>query len=57
MPIIIILGILAGAGAIAHAERDRGYHYTNNDMDNMLKDMTGKSKKECQKILKRYGRR
>ena len=57
MPIIIILGILAGAGAIAYAERDRGCHYTNNDMDNMLKDMTGKSKKECRKILKRYGRR
>lgn len=55
MPIIIILGILAGAGAIAYAERDRGYHY--NDMDNMLKDMTGKSKNECRKILKRYGRR
>ena len=31
--------------------------YTHNVMERMLIEMTGKSKRECHKILKRYGRK
>ena len=57
MPIIIICCLLVYAGIRSGLESDRGYHYTNNDMDNMLREMTGKSKKECRRILKKYGRK
>ena len=57
MPIIIILGILAVCGVAGHAGRDRKKIYYHSDMEKMLCDMTGKSKRECRKILKRYGRR
>ena len=57
MPIIIILGILGAAGVIGYTQRDRGYHYKSNDMENLLRDLTGKSKAEKRRILKRYGRR
>ena len=57
MPIIIILGILCAAGVIEHTQHDRGYHYTTNDTENLLREMTGKSKAEKRSIIKRYGRR
>jgi len=57
MPLIIIIGILAVYGAAGAAGADRHKHYTHNDTENMLIEMTGKSKRECRKILKRHGRR
>ena len=57
MPLIIIIGILAVCGAAGAARADRHKHYTHNDTENMLIEMTGKSKRECRKILKRYGRK
>lgn len=57
MPIIVMLGILCAAGVIGHTQHDRGYHYTTNDTENMLREMTGKSHTEKRKIIKRYGRR
>lgn len=57
MPLIIIIGILAACGAAGAAGADRHKHYTRNDTENMLIEMTGKSKRECRKILKRHGRR
>lgn len=57
MPLIIIIGILAVCGAARAAGADRHKHYTHNDTENMLIEMTGKSKRECRKILKRYGRK
>ena len=57
MPLIIIFGILAICGVAGAAGADKHKHYTHNDMENMLIEMTGKSKRECRKILKRYGRR
>lgn len=57
MPLIIIIGILAVCGAAGVAGADRHKHYTHNDTENMLIEMTGKSKRECRKILKRYGRK
>ncbi|SCX77975.1 hypothetical protein [Ruminococcus sp. YE282] len=57
MPLIIIIGILAVCGAAGAAGADRHKHYTHKDTENMLIEMTGKSKRECRKILKRYGRK
>lgn len=57
MPLIIIIGILAVCGAAGAAGADRHKRYTHNDTENMLIEMTGKSKRECRKILKRYGRK
>lgn len=57
MPIIIICGILAICGIAGHKERDKQKTYTYTDMNNMLREMTGKSKAERRKIMKRYGRR
>lgn len=57
MSLIIIIGILAVCGAAGAAGADRHKHYTHNDTENMLIEMTSKSKRECRKILKRYGRK
>ena len=57
MPIIIILGILGAAGVIGYTQRDRGYHYKTNDMENLLRDLTGKNKAEKRRILRQYGRK
>ena len=57
MPLIIIIGILAVCGAAGAASADRHKHYTHKDTENMLIEMTSKSKRECRKILKRYGRK
>lgn len=57
MPLIIIIGILAVCGVAGTAGADRHKRYTRNDTENMLIEMTGKSKRECRKILKRHGRR
>lgn len=57
MPLIIIIGILAVCGVAGAAGADRHKHYTRKDTENMLIEMTGKSKRECRKILKRYGRK
>ena len=57
MPLLIIMGILAAVGVGGAVAKNKGKRYTNNDMENMLIEMTGKSKKECKKILRKYGRR
>lgn len=57
MPIIIICGILICAGVRSGLEADKHYNYKGGDIDNMLREMTGKSKAEKRKILKRYGRK
>ena len=56
MPLLIIMGILAAVGVGGAVTKDKGKKYTNNDMENMLIEMTGKSKRECKKILKKCGR-
>ena len=35
----------------------RGKTYTSSDMESMLREMTGKSKKEARKKKKKYGRK
>lgn len=57
MPLIIILGILAIYGVAGHINKSHPKKYTHNDMENMLVEMTGKSKRECHQILKRHGRK
>ena len=46
MPLIIIIGILAVCEVVGTAGADRHKHYTRNDTENMLIEMTGKSKRE-----------
>lgn len=57
MPLLICLGILAAVGISGAINSDRGYNYTSNDMDSMLREMTGKSKAEKRRILRKYGRK
>lgn len=35
----------------------KGKTYTSSDMERMIKEMTGKSRSEKRKIVKKYGRR
>lgn len=57
MPIVIILAVLIAAGVANVAGQDKQKSYDSDATRQMLKDMTGKSKRECKKIIKKYGRR
>ena len=57
MPIVIILSVLIAAGVANVAGQDKRKSYDSDTTRQMLKDMTGKSKRECKKIIKKYRRR
>lgn len=57
MPLLICLGILAVVGISGAINADRGYTYTSNNTDSMLREMTGKSRAEKRRILRKYGRK
>ena len=57
MPIVIILAVLIAAGVANVVGQDKRKSYDSDATRQMLKDMTGKSKRECKKIIKKYGRR
>ncbi|MBR1373457.1 hypothetical protein IJ556_03290 [bacterium] len=57
MPLILFCIALAYAGVRISVEKDKGKTYGHNDIDNMLREMTGKSKAEKRRILKKYGKR
>ena len=57
MPLIIICVILIASSAASIAGQDKHKTYDSDSTRQMLKDMTGKSKSECRRIIKRYGKR
>ncbi len=57
MPIVIILSVLIAAGVANVAGQDKRKSYDSDAMRQMLKDMTGKTKSECRRILRKYGKR
>lgn len=56
MPLLIIIGILIiyGVYHIYMEVTRKKTAYTKSELDNMLKDMRGKSESECRKILRKY---
>lgn len=56
MPLLILLGIFAGYGAVSFAQScEKSAPPMNKSTgDRMTNEMIGKSKKECRKILKKY---
>lgn len=57
MPLIILGVIFIAAGAASIAGQDKRKTYDSDTTRKMLKDMTGKSKSECRRIVKKYGKR
>lgn len=57
MPIVIILAVLIAAGVANVVGQDKRKSYDSDTTRQMLKDMTGKNKRECKKIIKKYRRR
>ena len=57
MPLIILGVILIAAGAASIAGQDKHKTYDSDTTRQTLKDMTGKSKSECRRIIKRYGKK
>jgi len=57
MPLIILGVILIAAGVANVAGQDKRKSYDSDTTRQMLKDMTGKTKSECRRIIKRYGKR
>lgn len=57
MPLIIIGVILIAAGAASIAGQDKNQKYDSNTTRRMLKEMTGKSKAERRRIIKKYGKK
>ena len=57
MPIVIIVAVLIAAGVANVAGQDKRKSYDSDTTRQMLKDMTGKTKSECRRIIKRYGKR
>lgn len=57
MPLIILGVIFIAAGAASIAGQDKHKSYDSDSTRQMLKDMTGKSKSECRRILRKYGKR
>ena len=57
MPLIILGIIFIAAGAASIAGQDKHKSYDSDTTRQMLKDMTGKSKSECRRIVKKYGKR
>ena len=56
MPIIILVAALAvyGAANVHDTTTKNKKPFTSNELDDMLGQMIGKSKKECRKILRKY---
>ena len=56
MPIIVLIAVLAiyGAANIHDTSAKNKKAFTEKELDRMLNEMIGKSKKECRKIIKRY---
>ena len=57
MPIVIIIAVLIAAGVANVAGQDKRKSYDSDTTRQMLKDMTGKTKSECRRILRKYGKR
>ena len=57
MPLIILGVIFIAAGAASIAGQDKRKSYDSDATRQMLKDMTGKTKSECRRILRKYGKR
>lgn len=57
MPIVIILAVLIAAGVANVVGQDKRKSYDSDTTRQMLKDMTGKTKSECRRILRKYGKR
>ena len=57
MPLIILGVIFIAAGVANIAGQDKRKSYDSDTTRQMLKDMTGKTKSECRRIIKRYGKR
>ena len=57
MPLIIIGIVLIAAGAVSIVGQEKHKTYDSDTTRQMLKDMTGKSRAECRRIIKRYGKR
>ncbi|MBQ9673190.1 MAG: hypothetical protein IJV39_01015 [Ruminococcus sp.] len=58
MPFLFVLCVAVVFGVAKHySEKPVNKTYTPKDMDNMLKELTGKSKAEKRKILKKYRRK
>lgn len=57
MPLIILGVIFIVAGTASIAGQDKHKSYDSDTTRQMLKDMTGKSKSECRRIVKKYGKR
>ena len=56
--LLIILGVIfIVAGTASIAGQDKHKSYDSDTTRQMLKDMTGKSKSECRRIVKKYGKR
>ena len=56
MPAMFLLAFFTLFGISSAASENRNPNTTSNTTD-MLKQMTGKSKRECRKIARQYGRR
>ncbi len=56
MPILILLGFatIYGIARIHNNVNKSSATYDHNQMDRMLNEMIGKSKRECRKILRKY---
>lgn len=55
MPILILLGFATIYGIKSiHNNVNKSSAHTTNQMDRMLNEMIGKSKRECRKILRKY---
>lgn len=56
MPLLIVLGLLAGYGSYRFATscKTEAKPKSNSQLENMTNEMIGKSKSECRKILRKY---
>lgn len=56
MPIIFLVAALAvyGAANVHDTTTKDKQPFTSNELDDMLGEMIGKSKRECRKILRKY---
>ena len=56
MPLLIVLGLLAGYGSYKFVMscKTEAKPKINSQLENMTNEMIGKSKSECRKILRKY---
>lgn len=56
MPLLIVLGLLAGYGSYKFVTscKTEAKPKSNSQLENMANEMIGKSKSECRKILRKY---